>query len=41
MTATGTVGGLLFAAWAGVDKLWHVSRWGALGRARADEAQPR
>ena len=41
MTATGTVGGLLFAAWAGVDKLWHVSRWGALGRARADEARPR
>jgi uncharacterized membrane protein YbhN (UPF0104 family) len=35
LTATGTVGGLMFAAWAGADKLWSVSRWGALARARA------
>jgi uncharacterized membrane protein YbhN (UPF0104 family) len=38
MTVTGTVGGLCFAAWAGADKLWSVSRWGAVrrrGRARA------
>jgi uncharacterized membrane protein YbhN (UPF0104 family) len=34
LTATGTAGGLLFAAWAGADKLWSVSRWGALQRAR-------
>lgn len=26
MTVTGTVGGLCFAAWAGADKLWSVSR---------------
>ena len=31
-TVTGTVGGLCFAAWAGADKLWSVSRWGALRR---------
>jgi uncharacterized membrane protein YbhN (UPF0104 family) len=35
MTATGTLGGLCFAAWAGADKLWSVSRWGALARDRA------
>jgi uncharacterized membrane protein YbhN (UPF0104 family) len=35
MTVTGTVGGLTFAAWAGADKLWSVSRWGAGRRARA------
>ena len=34
-TVTGTVGGLCFAAWAGADKLWSVSRWGAVRRARA------
>lgn len=34
MTVTGTVGGLCFAAWAGADKLWSVSYWGA-GRRRA------
>jgi hypothetical protein len=32
MTVTGTVGGLCFAAWAGADKLWSVSRWGAVRR---------
>ena len=26
MTATGTIGGLCFAAWAGADKLWAVNR---------------
>jgi uncharacterized membrane protein YbhN (UPF0104 family) len=31
-TVTGTVGGMCFAAWAGADKLWSVSRWGALRR---------
>jgi uncharacterized membrane protein YbhN (UPF0104 family) len=35
MTVTGTVGGLCFAAWAGADKLWSVSRRAALRRARA------
>jgi uncharacterized membrane protein YbhN (UPF0104 family) len=35
MTATGTVGGLCFAAWAGGDRLWSASRRAALGRARA------
>ena len=34
LTVTGTVGGLLFAAWAGADKLWTVSRWGPVRRAR-------
>jgi uncharacterized membrane protein YbhN (UPF0104 family) len=32
LTVTGTVGGLCFAAWAGADKLWSVSRWGVVGR---------
>jgi hypothetical protein len=35
MTVTGTVGGLLFAAWAGADQLWSVSRRATLRRARA------
>jgi uncharacterized membrane protein YbhN (UPF0104 family) len=35
MTVTGTVGGLCFAAWAGADRLWAVSRGAALRRARA------
>jgi uncharacterized membrane protein YbhN (UPF0104 family) len=36
LTVTGTVGGLLFAAWAGADHLWAaVSRRAALRRARA------
>jgi uncharacterized membrane protein YbhN (UPF0104 family) len=35
MTVTGTVGGLCFAAWAGADRLWAVSRRAALRRARA------
>jgi uncharacterized membrane protein YbhN (UPF0104 family) len=36
LTATGTVGGLCFAAWAGADRLWHGSR-----RARRRRARPR
>jgi uncharacterized membrane protein YbhN (UPF0104 family) len=35
MTATGTVGGLCFAGWAGADRLWSVSRRAALRRGRA------
>jgi uncharacterized membrane protein YbhN (UPF0104 family) len=35
LTVTGTVGGLCFAGWAGADRLWSVSRWAALRRARA------
>ena len=35
MTATGTVGGLCFAGWAGGDHLWSLSRRAALRRARA------
>jgi uncharacterized membrane protein YbhN (UPF0104 family) len=31
LTATGTVGGLCFAGWAGADKLWSVSRLGRGG----------
>jgi uncharacterized membrane protein YbhN (UPF0104 family) len=34
LTATGTVGGLCFAAWAGADRLWSGSRRAALRRAR-------
>jgi uncharacterized membrane protein YbhN (UPF0104 family) len=41
LTVTGTVGGLLFAAWAGADKLWSVSRWGALQRARGRASRSR
>jgi uncharacterized membrane protein YbhN (UPF0104 family) len=33
MTATGTVGGLCFAAWAGADRLWSLRRLAALRRA--------
>jgi hypothetical protein len=29
LTATGTVGGLCFAGWAGADRLWTGGRWGA------------
>jgi uncharacterized membrane protein YbhN (UPF0104 family) len=29
LTATGTVGGLCFAGWAGADRLWSGGRWGA------------
>jgi uncharacterized membrane protein YbhN (UPF0104 family) len=41
LTVTGTLGGLLFAAWAGADKLWSVSRWGALQRARGRASRSR
>jgi uncharacterized membrane protein YbhN (UPF0104 family) len=36
LTVTGTVGGLCFAAWAGADRLWSVSRRAVLRRARAE-----
>lgn len=35
LTATGTFGGLCFAAWAGADQLWALSRRAALRRAGA------
>jgi len=35
MTVTGTIGGLLFAGWAGADRLWSVSRRAVLRRSRA------
>lgn len=35
LTVTGTVGGLLFAAWAGADTLWIGSRRASARRARA------
>jgi uncharacterized membrane protein YbhN (UPF0104 family) len=35
MTVTGTVGGFCFAAWAGADQLWSVSRQSRLRRVRA------
>ena len=35
MTVTGTVGGLCFAAWAGADRLWSISRRARLQRKRA------
>jgi uncharacterized membrane protein YbhN (UPF0104 family) len=41
LTVTGTVGGLSFAAWAGADKLWSVSRWGEVQRARARTSRSR
>ncbi len=34
LTVTGTIGGLLFAAWAGADRLWYGS-----GAARARRAK--
>jgi uncharacterized membrane protein YbhN (UPF0104 family) len=40
-TVTGTVGGLCFAAWAGADRLWSLSRPGRLRRARARAARSR
>lgn len=41
LTVTGTVGGLCFAAWAGADRLWTVSRRAASRRpgTRAHEAR--
>ena len=38
MTVTGTVGGLCFAAWAGADRLWSLSRLAASRRARETSA---
>ena len=41
LTVTGTVGGLLFAAWAGADRLWYVSRRASSRRARAGASRSR
>src|SRR5918996_794193 len=41
MTATGTLGGLCFAAWAGADRLWSVSRRARFRRARAEAQRAR
>jgi len=41
LTATGTVGGLCFAAWAGADRLWAHSRRDRPRRARARGPQGR
>jgi hypothetical protein len=40
-TVTGTVGGLLFAAWAGGDRLWMAGRRVASRRARARRSRRR
>ena len=40
MTVTGTVGGLCFAAWAGADKLWSVSRGVPARPARGPAPRP-
>lgn len=40
LTATGTAGGLCFAAWAGGDRLWAVSRLAAPRRARREPPPP-
>ncbi len=40
LTATGTLGGLLFAAWAGADGLWSAARGKRLRRVRVQEAEP-
>ena len=39
MTVTGTLGGLGFAAWAGADRIWLVTRRAATRRARARETR--
>jgi hypothetical protein len=41
MTVTGTLGGLCFAAWAGADRLWAISRRARSRRARAQAPRPR
>jgi hypothetical protein len=40
LTATGTIGGLCFAGWAGADRLWFVSRRAVVRRAHRRAAQP-
>ena len=40
LTATGTVGGLLFLAWAGADRLWFFSRRATARRARTLGSPP-
>jgi uncharacterized membrane protein YbhN (UPF0104 family) len=39
MTATGTVGGVCFAGWAGADRLWSGSRRARLRRARGSRGR--
>ena len=39
LTVTGTIGGLCFAAWAGADRLWSLSR-GAAARRADSRARP-
>ena len=39
LTATGTAGGLAFAAWAGIDRIWDSTRVRAL-RNRPAAVQP-
>ena len=39
LTATGTVGGLGFAGWAGADRLWSVIRQAATRRAHVRAPQ--
>jgi uncharacterized membrane protein YbhN (UPF0104 family) len=41
MTVTGTLGGLLFAAWAGADHLWTLGRRSRLRHARPEPTQAR
>jgi uncharacterized membrane protein YbhN (UPF0104 family) len=40
LTVTGTVGGLCFAAWGGVDHLWTAGRRASLGRGRVTAVEP-
>jgi hypothetical protein len=41
MTVTGTLGGLCFAAWAGADRLWSLSRQARSRRPRAQTPRSR
>jgi uncharacterized membrane protein YbhN (UPF0104 family) len=41
MTVTGTLGGLCFAAWAGADRLWSISRQARSRPARAQAQRSR
>jgi hypothetical protein len=39
-TVTGTMGGLTFAAWAGLDRLWHGRPRAVRSRDRERRAEP-
>jgi hypothetical protein len=41
MTVTGTLGGLCFAAWAGADRLWSITRRARFRPARAQTPRSR